>query len=98
MCNTLKYYVCLIILISLLVFIGSKVLAYWVADKLFYPAVIIDTVPPKFKVKFLSDFVIKSVKVDCLVHIENLKPGTSIAIFDTVCQECRVGDLVSINQ
>lgn len=53
---------------------------------------------PKFKVKFLSDFVIKSVNIDCLVHSESLKPGTPIAIFDTVSQEYRVGDIVSINQ
>lgn len=77
--------------------IGNKVLAYWVADKLFYPAIIIDIVPPKFKVKFLSDFVIKSVNIDCLVHSESLKQGTPIAIFDTVSQEYRVGDIVSIN-
>lgn len=78
--------------------LGNKVLAYWVADKLFYPAIIIDIVPPKFKVKFLTDFVIKLVNIDCLVHNDALKKGTPIAIFDTVSQEYRVGEIVSINQ
>lgn len=67
------------------------------ADKLFYPAVIIDTLHSKYKVEFLSDFVVKSVNVESLVHSAALKSGSPIAIFDTVSQEYRVGELVSIN-
>jgi len=78
--------------------IGDKVLAYWVADKLFYPATITGIVHPKFKVEFLSDYVVKSVNVDSLVHSASLKIGCPIAIFDHISQELRVGEIVSINE
>lgn len=78
--------------------IGHKVLAYWVADKLFYPAIIIDIVSPKYKVEFLSDNYVKQINIEGLVHCEALKKGSAIAIFDTVSQEYRVGEIVSINE
>ncbi|CAH1721580.1 unnamed protein product [Aphis gossypii] len=78
--------------------IGDKIFAYWMADKMFYPAVIIDTAPPKFKVEFISDYYIKLLNSDCLVHSEALKIGTLVAIFDTVSQEYRVGEIVTINE
>lgn len=68
------------------------------ADKMFYPAVIIDTAPPKFKVEFITDYYIKLLNSDCLVHSEALKIGTLVAIFDTVSQEYRVGEIVTINE
>lgn len=73
-------------------------MAYWVTDKLFYPATIIDILPPKFKVQFMSDRVIKPVNIDGLVHVSSLKPGISIAVLDTVSQECKFGEIVSINK
>lgn len=79
-------------------FIGDKVLAYWVTDKLFYPATIIDILPQKYEVQFISDHVIKTVNADALVHSSALKPGTSVAVLDTVSQECKFGDIVSINR
>lgn len=91
-------FICQIILIYCLSFIGDKVLAYWVADKMFYPATIIDIVSPKYKVEFVSDYVIKLVNAEGLVHSTSLKKGCSIAIFDTVSQEYRVGEIVSINE
>lgn len=72
-------------------------MAYWVADKLYYPAVIIDIVPPKFKVEFISDCVVKLLNIEALVHSSALKKGSPIAIFDTVSQEYRVGEIVSVN-
>lgn len=68
------------------------------ADKLFYPAIIVDIVYPKYKVEFLSDFVVKTVNADCLVHSSAVKKGSLIAIFDTISQEYRVGEIVSINE
>lgn len=65
---------------------------------MFYPATIIDIVSPKYKVEFLSDYVIKSLNVEGLVHSTALKKGYPIAIFDTVSQEYRVGEIVSINE
>lgn len=79
-------------------FIGDKIFAYWMADKMFYPAVIIDVAFPKYKVEFLSDFYIKLLNSDCLVHSAALKIGTLVAIFDTVSQEYRVGEIVTINE
>lgn len=78
--------------------IGDKIFAYWMADKMFYPAVIIDTATPKFKVEFITDYYIKLLNSDCLVHSEALKIGTLVAIFDTVSQEYRVGEIVNINE
>ncbi|XP_060877211.1 uncharacterized protein LOC132950036 isoform X2 [Metopolophium dirhodum] len=77
---------------------GDKIFAYWTADKMFYPAIIIDIVAPKFKVEFLSDYYIKLLNSDCLVHSTALKIGTLVAIFDTVSQEYRVGEIVTINE
>jgi len=77
--------------------IGDKIFAYWMADKMFYPAIIIDIAPPKFKVEFISDYYIKLLNSDCLVHSSALKVGTLVAIFDTVSQEYRVGEIVTIN-
>jgi len=68
------------------------------ADKMFYPAIIIDIATPKFKVEFLSDYYIKLLNSDCLVHSAALKNGTLVAIFDTVSQEYRVGEIVAINE
>ncbi|XP_060836093.1 uncharacterized protein LOC132918692 [Rhopalosiphum padi] len=76
---------------------GDKIFAYWMADKMFYPAVIIDIAPPKFKVEFISDYYIKLLNSDCLVHSSALKIGTLVAIFDTVSQEYRVGEIITIN-
>lgn len=67
-------------------------------DKLFYPATIVDIVYPKYKVEFLSDLVVKSVNADGLVHSSAMKKGSLIAIFDTISQEFRVGEIVSINK
>ncbi|XP_003246625.1 uncharacterized protein LOC100168759 isoform X2 [Acyrthosiphon pisum] len=77
---------------------GDKVFAYWMADKMFYPAIIIDIDAPKFKVEFLSDYYIKLLNSDCLVHSSALKKGTLVAIFDTVSQEYRVGEIITINE
>ncbi|XP_022165129.1 uncharacterized protein LOC111030092 isoform X2 [Myzus persicae] len=77
---------------------GDKIFAYWMADKMFYPAVIIDIATPKFKVEFLTDYYIKLLNSDCLVHSAALKIGTLVAIFDTVSQEYRVGEIVTINE
>lgn len=52
----------------------------------------------KYKVEFMSDYVIKSVNIEGLVHSAAIKKGCSIAIFDTVSQEYRVGEIVSINE
>lgn len=46
----------------------------------------------------MSDLVIKSVNPEGLIHSSALKPGLEIAIFDTVSQECRMGEIVSINE
>ncbi|XP_050547040.1 TP53-binding protein 1-like isoform X2 [Daktulosphaira vitifoliae] len=78
--------------------IGSKVFAYWISDKLFYPATIIEIIFPKYKVEFLSDHVIKSITEDGLVHSDALRQGMPIGIFDTVSQEYKVGDIVSIHE
>lgn len=77
---------------------GDKIFAYWTADKMFYPAIIIDIAAPKFKVEFLSDYYIKLLNSDCLVHSSALKSGSLVAIFDTVSQEYRVGEIVTINE
>lgn len=74
------------------------VLAYWVADKMFYPATIIDKMPSKYKVEFLSDYYVKELNIEGLVHSTALKVGSSVAIFDTVSQEYRAGEIVSINE
>lgn len=68
------------------------------SDKLFYAATIIDKIPPKFQVEFMTDYVKKPIKADALVHSSALKKGSSIAILDTVSQEYRIGDIVSINK
>jgi len=65
---------------------------------MFYPAIIVDIEAPKFKVEFLSDFYIKLLNSDCLVHSSALKKGTLVAIFDIVSQEYRVGEIVTINE
>jgi len=65
---------------------------------MFYPAIIIDITLPKFKVEFISDYYIKLLNADCLVHSEALKIGTLVAIFDTISQEYRVGEIVTINE
>ncbi|VVC36757.1 Tudor domain,BRCT domain [Cinara cedri] len=76
--------------------IGDKVLAYWIADKLFYPATIIGIMPSKYRVKF-TDGVEKLVTIEGLVHCEALKINSPIAVCDRVSQEYRVGEIVSIN-
>lgn len=45
----------------------------------------------------MSDCVVKTMNIDALVHSSALKKGSPIAIFDTVSQEYRVGEIVSIN-
>lgn len=68
------------------------------ADKMFYPAIIINIIPPKFKVEFISDYYVKLLSADCLVHSSALKIGSLVAIFDTISQEYRVGEIVTINE
>lgn len=46
----------------------------------------------------MSDYVVKSVNADGLVHSAALKIGSPIGIFDTISQEYRVGEIVSINE
>lgn len=46
----------------------------------------------------MSDYVVKSVNADGLVHSTALKIGSPIGIFDTISQEYRVGEIVSINE
>ncbi|XP_050428098.1 TP53-binding protein 1-like [Adelges cooleyi] len=76
--------------------IGSKVFAYWIGDKMFYPATIIDRTFPKFKVEFLSDHLIKSLTEDGLVHSDALRTEMSIGVIDNVSQEYKVGDIITI--
>lgn len=65
---------------------------------MFYPASIVDVGPPKFKVEFLSDYFVKQINIEGLVHSAALKVGSPIGIFDTISQEYRVGEIVSINE